>query len=517
MKALLMHRDRDFDAEAPLPQNAEALVQDLQLSAVFDAMARGDEFLRTVAHQALLSSLSDPAEIAYRQALLSDCLKQPEVIRELYAAATDAVEREKSVYWGFLRASPDSILRRSLKVLGLFVEVLRRLRRTADAHAEGFHSEGFRRFFAMLQTELDDSYFDTIAEHLDVLAFRGGMLMSAGLGEGNKGAGYILRRYEEKGLLERVFTKNPQSYSFQVPDRDDNGFKALEELRGRGTNLVADALARSTHHIRSFLAMLRTELGFYVGCLNLHDLLQSKGEPCSFPRAEPAGSRRLAGRKIYDASLSLHIEERSVGNDLESDGAALLLITGANRGGKSTFLRSLGIAQLMMQCGMFVAAEQFRAEVCQGVFTHFKREEDAGMKSGKLDEELARMSTIADRIRPNSILLCNESFASTNEREGSEIARQILRALRETHVKVCFVTHMFDLSDSLYREGTDHTVFLRAERLSDGARTFRLLPGKPLATSYGKDAFERVFDHQASHAGRAGEGGGEDPDRGEMS
>jgi len=62
------------------------------------------------------------------------------------------------------------------------------------------------------------------------------------------------------------------------------------------------------------------------------------------------------------------------------------MTTGANRGGKSTLLRSVGLAQLMMQCGMFVAASWLRSSVCDSVFTHFRREEDAEMKSGKLDE-----------------------------------------------------------------------------------------------------------------------------------
>ena len=91
----------------------------------------------------------------------------------------------------------------------------------------------------------------------------------------------------------------------------------------------------------------------------------------------------------------------------------------------------------MMQCGMFVAAESFRANVSDGVFTHYKREEDANMKSGKLDEELGRMSAIIDNVTPNSIVLFNESFASTNEREGSEIARQIVRACWKEASRCC--------------------------------------------------------------------------------
>jgi DNA mismatch repair ATPase MutS len=187
------------------------------------------------------------------------------------------------------------------------------------------------------------------------------------------------------------------------------------------------------------------------------------------------------------------VEGRVVGNEIAANGKRLVVITGANRGGKSTFLRALGLAQLMMQCGMFVPAESFRAGVSSGVFTHFKREEDATMESGKLDEELRRMSTIVDRIKPDSVILLNESFASTNEREGSEIARQIIRALLESGVRVFCVTHLFDLAQSLYRAHGSGAVFLRAERLPDGRRTFRLIEGEPLATSYGEDLYARIF------------------------
>jgi DNA mismatch repair ATPase MutS len=170
-----------------------------------------------------------------------------------------------------------------------------------------------------------------------------------------------------------------------------------------------------------------------------------------------------------------------------------VFITGANQGGKSTFLRSVGLAQLMMQCGMFVAAESFSASVCAGIHTHYKREEDATMTSGKLDEELRRMSETVDLIRPGSMLLCNESFASTNEREGSEIARHIIGAMVESGVKVLFVTHFFDLADLFYREDPKRALFLRAERMATGRRTFRLCEGGPEPTSHARDIYERTF------------------------
>ena len=103
------------------------------------------------------------------------------------------------------------------------------------------------------------------------------------------------------------------------------------------------------------------------------------------------------------------------------------------------------------------------------------------------------MSEIVDRIRPHSVLLCNESFASTNEREGSEIARQVLRAMLEERVRVLFVTHMHDLAHGFHAQSLDSALFLRAERVPDGRRTFKLLEGEPLPTSHGEDSYRRIF------------------------
>jgi DNA mismatch repair ATPase MutS len=177
----------------------------------------------------------------------------------------------------------------------------------------------------------------------------------------------------------------------------------------------------------------------------------------------------------------------------------LVVITGANQGGKSSFLRSVGVAQLMLQCGLFVGARAFAAEVCTGLFTHYKREEDKSLKSGKFGEELARMSEIADALAPDGMVLFNESFAATNEREGSEIARQIVRALLDKRIKVFFVTHMFDLARGLFDAELPDAMFLRADRQADGTRSFRLVQGEPLATSFGDDLYAKIF----GAAGRA--------------
>ena len=494
-----MYPDRDFDLNRDLPPNEAELSSDLELDILLRAMADGDKFLFDVARQGIHSRLTDPAEIEYRQHVLADCIAQPGVVRDVYDVAVAAIAGEKKILGWLFRDSPETIVHRTRQLLQLYADMFRRLRDIADTHAANFGSEGFTRFFAMLSKELGDEYLAEIEARIGELAFRRGTLISARLGKGCKGAVYVLRRQPEQSWRDRIPGMNRSGYTFYVAERDESGMRTLSNLVSRGLNSTANALAQSADHIRAFFQMLQAELGFYLGCLNLRDRLTAKDQPVCFPGpAVPASAGpekgRLFARGLYDASLALSLgDARAAGNDVAADGRQLIMITGANHGGKSTFLRSVGLAQLMMQAGMFVAAESFTASVSTGIFTHFKREEDATMEKGKLDEELDRMSAIADQITAGGLLLCNESFASTNEREGSEIARQIIRALTEAGIRIIFVTHLYDLAERMYATHDPATLFLRAERRPDGHRTFRLPPGEPLPTSYGQDLYQSVF------------------------
>jgi hypothetical protein len=497
MKVFLMHPGRDFDPKQDVPPNCEALSQDLDLDALLGAMAGGDAALFEVARKALLFTVTDPDVILYRQQVLADCLRHPLVVREMHEVAIAAIEGRRRLHLSFLGYSPDSILSSSVRLLALFLPLLRRLRMIADETRQGFQSAGFERMLRTLVEELNDGYLLTLEAHLERLQSRHGVLLSAQLGQGNSGSDYTVRLPRDRGWKARLTPWNRAKYSFQIPRRDDAAVRELSQIRGRGVNLVANALAQSTDHILSFFGMLRTELGFYVACLNLHERLSEKGQPVCFPTPLASEECDLSAAGLYDICLALRTRRELVGNDIEGRDKRLVMITGANGGGKSTFLRSVGLAQVMMQCGMFVAANALRANVSRGVFTHFPREEDPSMDRGKLNEELSRMNEIADSIAPGCLLLCNESFSSTNEREGSEIARQIVRALTDSGVKVFYVTHMYDLAHGLQAQSTHDALFLRAERQSDGSRTFKLHEAAPLSTSFGEDLYLQIFGSSA--------------------
>jgi hypothetical protein len=500
----LMHRDQDFEPRRGICRNARELAQDLDLEPVLRAMAGAgmdSQFLFDAAEAALFSATGNDLDtVLYRQAVLADCLANPSAVAALYALATEALQGGREALWwlGLSGRQPSSQLYSGCRQLEFFADKLQQLRTLVQQHRSAFSSGAFSALFTTLLTDWPIGAVDALRRHLAELEFRRGVLLSARPGEYNESTHFILRaRGGEAPHWIGWPWGGARSYTYTLHEQDEAGARILGELRDRAIRGVAAMVARSADHVLSFFQTLRRELAFYIGCLNLHRRLVANGGAVSLPRPESPATGALRFRGLYDMSLSLRMAAPVVGNDAEAGGKDLVVITGANRGGKSTFLRSLGQAQLMMQCGMFVAAEFFSGELCPVLATHFKREEDATMRGGKLDEELERMSGIVDYLQPGGWLLCNESFAATNEREGSELARQIVTALLERRIRVFFVTHLYSFARAIWGQGRVSSLFLRAERLPDGTRSYKLAVAEPLETSYGEDLYRKIIEDQS--------------------
>lgn len=487
MKANLMFRDKDFDLNATPCFGKDILAADLELKRILSSMAQEDEVIYGACTSALFCTLQSIEEIRYRQENLRDAFRNPGAVRQLYKITVET-EKKRRNSWHWLSSSYlSSTFSSAVELMKIYTGMLMELRLVADNKLFGFQSEGFCSLLTMLQRELDDAYFAEVRAHLNELKDGEGMLVSATLGNYLQGVRYVLRRKNRKGFRWR-WSFAP---SYTIASRDDAGAIDLGKRRDRAINEATNALAQAAEHLEGFFAMLRSELAFYVGCLNLSDKLQALGMPICFPDLLPATGKDRSWKGLYDVSLVLMKNAAVVGNELNAADKRLYMITGANQGGKSTFLRSMGQAQLMAQSGMFVGADNFSAPIRHGVFSHFKKEEDSAMKSGKLDEELTRMSEVADHLESGALMLFNESFAATNEREGSEICRQITKALVENDVEVFSVTHLYTYAAAFLCD--KQTQFLRAQRLDNGKRTFKVVPGDPLQTAFGEDLYKKIF------------------------
>jgi len=493
MRVRLLFPDRDFDPAVPLPPWAREVIRDLRLDPVFDAMAAEDPYLRELVPKVALAGLADPDAIRYRQEVFLDCLAHADVLEGMRALALRALAAEREL-WGF-GDSPSSVLYRATRLLDQLLPTLRALRALGGAHCAEFRSRGMQRLLDELLREIDAPFFAEAEAERAELELPRGELVSARLGPGNKGEDYVLHRgpVERSGWWRRAWPRRRSELTFEVDDDDETGHRALAQLKDRGLAASARAVADANAHVLTYLDGLRAELGFYLAVRTLTARLAALGAPFVRPEPRPTAENALAADGLYDLGLALTSPRPVVPNDVRADGRPLLVVSGPNQGGKTTFLRSLGIAFLLMQCGSWVPARRWVASVPTVLRTHFKREEDPALRGGKLNEELERMSATVEALRAGGLLLANESFASTSEREGSLLADGVTRGLLDGGVRVVYVTHLYDLTRRLYREEAERGLFLRAERAPDGARTFRVLPAPPLSTSFAVDLYRQVF------------------------
>jgi DNA mismatch repair ATPase MutS len=135
-----------------------------------------------------------------------------------------------------------------------------------------------------------------------------------------------------------------------------------------------------------------------------------------------------------------------VANDLAFGPHEIAVLTGPNQGGKTTYMRAVGLAHVMCQAGLPVPGLRARLAVVDAVHTHFPRSERGDLESGRFAEEMRRLREIFAQATPQSLILLNESLAATNSRESLELAREVVGALQALGARAIYTTHLFELA-----------------------------------------------------------------------
>lgn len=485
MRVGLLFPDRDLDLAVPAPFGWSDVEHDLGLGSVVETMAQGDSTVQEVVRKVFAQGPSvDEPIIVHRQEAVREVLERPALVDKLYRLAQETLKAKRRESFGLVRHDRP-YLYGAIKGMQALLKGLRDLLSLLEA--EPLARAPFLGLRDRLRATLSPAFFWEAEEHLRSLRFPRGVWMAAGIDPWGRSNDFTLLPPENRGSVW-PFGKKPREYVLSLHPRDETGSRILGELREQGIHEAAKALATAVEEVSRFFEALRAETAFLLGATRLARRLDALGMPRAFPK--PTGAARLAFRGLYDVGLALR-QGHAVGNDLEAEGRNPIFITGANRGGKTTFLRSLGLAQVLLQAGLFVGAAAFEGSLARGLFTHFKREEDSALEAGKFEEELRRLSGIADHLRGGALLLLNESFAATSEAEGSVLGAQVVRALTEQGVRVVFVTHFYTLAVAF--QDSPGTLFLKAERLPDGTRTYRIRVERPEPSAYGEDLLRRVF------------------------
>jgi hypothetical protein len=287
---------------------------------------------------------------------------------------------------------------------------------------------------------------------------------------------------------------------------------------------VTSHMDRITDHMLSqTVRKLKEVLGKYVGLsiMNITALIpefiyyvrwaqyikRHVGEGLSFCKASVLDKNREDGlrmraRGFYNLKLAdfVHDGKNSiVVNDLDfgSDGS-LYILTGANRGGKTTITQATGLMFALAQGGVFVPASEFSFVPADCIFTHYPADEDKTLDYGRLGEECKRFREIFSRCTSDSLLLLNETFSTTSFEEGFFIARDAVKAILKKGTRCIYNTHMHKLASDIgeinaegAKEGSSSKAASLVVLSDGGERSFKVKVAPPQGMSYARDIAQK--------------------------
>ena len=244
-----------------------------------------------------------------------------------------------------------------------------------------------------------------------------------------------------------------------------------------------------------FLLNLMPEFEFLVQGTKMLKALKDKGCSLIMPDIRPMKEHAFTATALYNPCVALKIDYDIVPNDIAFDkDATIYVLTGPNRGGKSVITCAVGLAQVMMQLGMYVPADTASISPVDGIYTHFPTGAEDTIDKGRLGEECARLGEIFDCVTDNGLVLLDESLSSTGSFEASYIAAEVLSGLAHVGCRCLFSTHLHELAaeiDNINQRSLENGGVaidtLVAGIVGEGKRSFRITRAKPDGKSYARD------------------------------
>lgn len=511
-----------------LPAAARA---DLDLEELLQALTGGEGKRERFVNALLADLVTDEAVIRYRQDVLDDVRRDPSLRERLREAMPGlgalALERGHSPreQWSVLQIA------RRLAYLELYVDVALQLLAALDATsatsaglrsvadhlqrlAAGAEFQSLRAELPSMRANLDEAGSVTVGINLSRdLTPESATIMSISSGK-LAGRGTFLERLmggdpEGRGLTPL------RAADVNIYAPENRVFRDLRRLIEVVARPVGQALERYASLHAGMLEALEPELSFLLNAVALEERLTAAGLPVTRPQVAPPHERVSVLSHAYNPSLALRTlaasgQERGaapaiVTNPMRFDdaGARVWILTGPNRGGKTTYTRAIGLIHVLFQAGLSVPASLARLSPVDAIYTHFPSPESAQLGVGRLDEEADRLAAIFQAATPQSLILLNEVLAGTSAVEALALALDAVRGLRLLGARALYATHLHELAARTAEindgtEGSSAVGSLVAGVEGDEMvlavghrRTYSIRPGPPRGVSYASEIAEQ--------------------------
>ncbi len=409
---------------------------------------------------------SDPAEVAFRRAILAELAASPErkaALEELYLHLL----RFRALLEGAAGAGKWDPARRQLDILAL-VKVI------VDAMATGFAgaTSGLSRLAAFGERVRAGEPYRSLGDLLRYDEELATVDLRVSVGADGRIRGFSILSVKEN--RENPFVASaPRRWAARL-ELFLRGYKLGEgEVMARLVDAVWEGVEPD---VAAFVPLLG-DLEVYLGALGMRDRALAAGLSVCLPDAASPGAPRaleglwnplLLGHGITPVPCDLRIDRHD----------AILLVTGPNSGGKTRLLQSIGLTQMLAQAGLFVPARSATVAAAPALVVSLIQDTKADQTEGRLGMELVRIRALFERLPPGAMVILDELCSGTNPSEGEEIFELVVRMLARLSPQALITTHFLAFADRLEREGAVAELrFVQVALGPDHEPTYQFAPG----------------------------------------
>ncbi len=457
-----------------------AAAHDLQIDELISAFTPDRGSRREI--EALFQRLPrDPDVISHRQAVLEDLLAHPQLTEKL--ASLLPVIHSLFEFSHHARSEMSwlhEVVRRAEELQNI-IDCLEGLAQILDAMGGGIHSEGLRNLQNEIGIARKDPVYQSLVRELPVMLSRlqssASLTIGVNLDSRLRPVQATLLSVNEKpftgqSLLSRLFgvrTDQAGIASLHSVPQQAAGldgpvdplmvplFADLAKVLEKTAIPIADQLDQYVSIHGNLFTDLRQALIFYLGAVRFIRQLEKLGLPMCRPQIAPAEERRCDVKDSFNVHLALRqlgtdngMGSEIVMNDLLLEpGGGILILTGPNGGGKTTYMQGVGVVHILAQLGCHVPGRQAMISPLDQLCTHFPLEEKPESGTGRFGEEAMRLGKIFEQITRHSLVLLNETLSSTNFSESLYLAQDLVRILRRIGARAIYSTHLHELASKV--------------------------------------------------------------------